>query len=151
MTPAAPDALALVREAGILLESARGPVPNLAELLVGKPIKGNWWAHPKGRLIFRMTREVRDHPDVLVCRLIGGKVTFVHKRLWPALARLGRTIPKDRLARIREEHTETGAHRVVTTPFPDWLPAAVRKRADAMDLAKARAAFDSKVLAAITR
>src|SRR4030095_7234834 len=32
-----------VREQGIVLQSARGPVPNLAEYVAGEPIRGSWW------------------------------------------------------------------------------------------------------------
>ena len=140
------DAIALVRAAGVLLESARGPIPNLVELVVGESIKGTWWGHPKGKLIFRATRTVRDDPNVLVCRLIAGKVTFVHRKLWPALVRLAPTITPDWLARIKEEHTASGAHRKTTTAFPDWVPLADRKRGAAMNEADARAAFPKGAL-----
>src|SRR6185503_19944407 len=42
-------ALDMVRRNGVMLESGTGPVPNLAELIAGEPIKGSWWAHPKTR------------------------------------------------------------------------------------------------------
>src|SRR5690349_17933892 len=58
VTPRA--ALAFVRRHGVVLESAKGPVPNLAEAAVGAPIRGNWWGHPKGKQIFWLTRAVRD-------------------------------------------------------------------------------------------
>src|SRR5207249_7616917 len=78
------NAIAFVRSHGIVLESARGPVPILAEAVAGERIQGGWWGHPKGHDIFAATRAVRDSPDVLVCRLLGGKVTYIHHRLWPA-------------------------------------------------------------------
>ena len=37
---------AWVREQGIVLQSARGPLPNLAEWIAGEPIRGSWWGHP---------------------------------------------------------------------------------------------------------
>jgi hypothetical protein len=37
---------------------------------------GSWWGHAKGHEIFWLTRAVRDSGDVLVCRLVGGKVTL---------------------------------------------------------------------------
>jgi hypothetical protein len=30
-------------------------------------------------------QELEHHPDVLLAKLLGGKVTFVHRTLWPAL------------------------------------------------------------------
>ncbi len=81
------QALDFIRKHGIVLESARGPVPSLAEVVAGAPVGGTWWSHVKSNEIFGVTRAVRDSDDVLVCRLIQGKITFVHRRLWPALVR----------------------------------------------------------------
>jgi hypothetical protein len=124
--PAAPTprnrVLAILKREGVMLESSQGPVPNLVEFIAGEPVKGNWWSHPQSHRIFALTRLVRDSPDVLTCRLVTGKVTFVHRRVWPALVRLADQFPQSRLAAIREVHTRTGAHKVVTIPFPAWVP-----------------------------
>ena len=120
-----------------MLESARGPVPNLAETVVGAPIRGSWWGHARGKEIFWLTRAVRDSQQVLVCRLLGGKVTYVHRRLWPALVRLAPTFRLTDLAAVREVHTQRGAHAVRLVPFPRWVPAAVKRRA--RDLSEAKA------------
>ena len=114
--------LASLKREGVMLESGHGPVPNLVEFIAGEPVKGNWWSHPHSHRIFALTRSVRDSPDVLTCRLVNGKVTFVHRRVWPALVRLANMFPTDRLASIQEVHTGTGAHRVTTIPFPTWVP-----------------------------
>jgi len=131
------DALAFVRTHGVVLESAHGPVPSLAEAIAGEPLRGEWWSHPKGRVIFEVTRAVRDARQVLVCRLVGGKVTFVHKRLWPALVRLAPQLPKQSLARLSEVHTAAGRHVVRSVAFPKWVP--VRDRAAASRLTEAAA------------
>ena len=65
---------------------------------------------------------MRDSSDVLVCRLVDGKITFVHARCWPALIKLSARVPGASLARIREVHGEDGRHRLEQTPFPRWLP-----------------------------
>ena len=130
-TPA--DAIAFVERHGVVLESARGPVPNLAEAISGEPIRGSWWGHPKGHAIHMLTSGVRDSTEVLVCRLVDGKVTFVHRRLWPAVVRLAPKINRRQLAAIREEHTESGKHRVVTTAFPQWVPPEVRAAAERLE------------------
>jgi hypothetical protein len=69
------DALAFVATNGAVLEAARGPVPSLAEEIAGEHFRGSWWAHPLSHTIFAGIQSVRDDPDVLVCRLVNGKVT----------------------------------------------------------------------------
>jgi len=69
-----------VREQGVVMQSARGPVPSLAERIAGGPIRGSWWAQPSGQEIYRVLNEVRASPDVLATRLINGKVTLIHSR-----------------------------------------------------------------------
>ena len=128
LTPA--QALDFIERHGVVCESApRGAIPALAEAIAGESIRGNWWAHPKGRKIFALTRAVRDAAQVLVCRLIDGKISYVHERLWPALVRLADRFPRERLARVRETHTRSGKHLLEETPFPDWLPESIQKQA----------------------
>ena len=124
-----PAALAFIRRHGIVLEGGRGPVPNLAEAVAGTPIRGSWWGHTKGREIFALTRAIRDSADVLVCRLVSGKITYVHRRLWPAVVRLAPRFRRDALAALREVHTKQGRHEVRTVPFPRWVPPEVKRQA----------------------
>jgi hypothetical protein len=131
------QALAFVRKHGVVLMAARGPVPSLAEAIAGGPYRGSWWGHPKGREMFRLFGAVCDSPDVLVCRLAEGKITFVHKRLWPALVRLSSRFPKRSLAAVRQEHTASGAHRTLLTPYPKWVPRPVLGAARRLDPDKA--------------
>jgi hypothetical protein len=78
------EALAFVERHGIVLQAARGPVPNLAEEIAGGPIRGSWWGHPKGKEIFRASKAICESSNVLVCKLIGGKITYVHRLgAWP--------------------------------------------------------------------
>jgi len=114
-------------EHGMLLESARGPLPNVAEMVAGEPIGGSWWSHPRSHEIFAAINALADSPDVVRTRLVNGKVTLIHRRVWPALVRLADRFPPARLAAIGEEHTSSGAHRVVERPFADWVPADVRR------------------------
>jgi hypothetical protein len=116
------DPVEFVGRHGVVLASGKGPVPNLAEAVAGGPIRGSWWGHPKGGEIFSALGIVADSPEVLCFRLVEGKVTLVHKRLWPALVRLAEELGRERLTAIRQQHTETGAHRNVLTPFPKWVP-----------------------------
>jgi len=134
-------ALAFVKRHGIVLESARGPVPNLAEAVVGGRIRGSWWGHAKGKQIFWLTRAVRDSRDVLVCRLVGGKITYVHRRLWPALVRLARRFARRNLAAVQEVHTAQGQHAERLVPFPRWVPAGIKRAARRLSATDAQAAL----------
>jgi hypothetical protein len=116
------DPVAAVRRHGVLLQSAKGPVPNLAELLVGEPIRGSWWSHPGSHEIFAVINRARDSRAVVATRLLGGKVTLIHRRLWPALVAVAHDLPSGSLDALHEEHTPSGAHRTTTEPFPDWVP-----------------------------
>lgn len=123
------QALAFIRKHGVVLEAAQGPVPSLAEAIAGERVRGSWWSHPKSQEIFAVTRGVRDSDEVLVCRLVNGKVTFVHRRLWPALVRLADRFSSDGLARVSESHTSSGRHVINEVPFPGWVPTNVRSAA----------------------
>ena len=70
---------------GILLESdAR--LPSVAGLVAGEPVRGSWWGHPRGQNIYRIAGWLGEHPDVVVSKLVSGKVTYVHggcgRRCW---------------------------------------------------------------------
>jgi hypothetical protein len=132
-------ALAFVERHGIVLERATGAVPSLVEAIAGGPVRGSWWSHPDAHRIFRLLGSVHDAPSVLRCRLVAGKVTYAHERVWPALVRLADEIGPRRLDRLAQEHTATGAHRTVTTRYPDWVPTAVAAAARKLGSDEARA------------
>jgi hypothetical protein len=123
------EGAALIEEHGMLLQSARGTIPNLPELVVGGPIKGSWWGHPRHDEIFRVLNEAASDANVVRMRLVAGKITLVHRRLWPALVRLADQIDHARLTVLHEEHTGSGVHRMTTEPFPDWVPEDVARAA----------------------
>lgn len=130
MTPR--QAAAFVRKHGVVLESATGPVPSLAAAIAGEPIRGSWWSHPRSHEIFELTRTIRGREDVLVCRLVNGKVTFVHRRLWPSLVRAAKRFPKKHLAQVHEVHTATGRHVAKEIAYPRWVPAEVSAEASGL-------------------
>lgn len=129
--------LAFVERHGVVLQAARGPVPSLAEAIAGGPIRGSWWGHPKSHEIYAVAESLCESPDVLVCKLIDGKVTFVHKRLWPALVKLASRFRKGQLAKVWNEHTASGAHRARSTPFPKWVPDEIVRDAERLKVAEA--------------
>jgi hypothetical protein len=134
-------ALAFVREHGVVLASARGPVPTLTHAIAGEAIRGSWWGHPQGKQIFAVLEAVSHDPDILVCRLLDKKITLVHRRLWPALAAAAPAFDAALLARVRQEHSARGHHENTETPFPGWLPAAVMEEAKSIGLGAALAAL----------
>lgn len=127
------EALAFVRTHGVVLESASGPVPSLAEAIAGGPIQGSWWGHGRSHEIFALTRAVRDCPDVLVCRLVGGKITYVHRRLWPALVRAAERFPRKSLAKVHEQHTASGKHVSSEVAYPAWVSRELADQARELD------------------
>ena len=131
------EGLAFVKRHGVVLQAARGPVPNLAEVIAGGPIRGSWWGHPKGHEIFRVAEAICGSPEVLVCKLVDGKVTYIHRRLWPALVKLASRFRKKQLAKVWNEHTRSGAHRSRQIAFPAWVPNDVVKQAERLSLADA--------------
>ena len=139
------DPLAFVEKHGVVLAAAKGPVPSVAEAIAGGPIRGSWWGHAKGSEIFRALSAIDDSPDVLCFRLVDGKITFVHRRLWASLVRLADVLGKEKLAAIEQEHTPTGAHRNVRKPFPTWVPAPIAKRAAKLTEVEARSQLGSWV------
>jgi hypothetical protein len=140
------QAIAFVERHGVVLQAARGPVPSLAEAVAGERIRGSWWGHPRGQQIFEAAEAVSGSADVLVCKLIDDKVTYVHRRLWPALVKLASRFRRAQLARVWNEHTPSGAHRSRRRPFPGWVPAPVLRQAARLSAGRAEALL-SPVLA----
>jgi len=130
-----------VEEHGVVLASARGPVPSVAEAIAGEPIVGSWWSHPRAQVIFDALCSIDDSVDVRCFKLVDHKITFVHRRRWPALARLAEAgvLEHERVASIQQEHMPTGEHRNFTMPYPDWVPDDVAAIASQLSVEDARA------------
>ena len=131
------EALSFVETNGIVLESAHGRVPTFADFVAGERVT-RWWSHPKGRLIFALTRALRDSPDVLTCRFVENKITYIHRRLWPVLVKLSGELDTSKLGAIREEHLPGGKHALRVTEFPQWVPAEVLADSKRLTLREAR-------------
>ncbi len=56
----------------------------------GESIRGSWWSHPRANDIYDLLQEFRRESGNLSVKLVNGKLTFVHRRLWPALAAVGK-------------------------------------------------------------
>jgi hypothetical protein len=62
-------------------------IPSITNLVAGRPIRGSWWGDPAGRQIYLVLNALAA--EVAWPKLLGGKVTLVHKRLWSQLAAVG--------------------------------------------------------------
>lgn len=84
----APDAASptrvILREEGLLLASDPR-FPSVSTQVAGEPVKGSWWGHPQAQEIWSEMDRLEDDPDVTVAKLVSGKVTYLDRRLWPAL------------------------------------------------------------------
>ena len=76
---------ALDRYGLLLLQDKK--LPSVVGIITGEEVSGSWWSHPRAKEIFRKLQQL---DDVLTVKLIAGKVTFVHPRLAPAVAAVGR-------------------------------------------------------------
>jgi hypothetical protein len=165
----APDLRALVRERGLLAQT------EAVSWVAGTTIRGSWWSHPAGEAIFRALSALAEDPDVLPCKVLDGKQTYLHRSLWPALARARRErslwppcseAARKLLAEVRrrgrleasgrarleleralevvafQEHTPSGKHVMVLTPFERWMPAEVLRAAEALSLEEALGALE---------
>ena len=72
-----------LRAAGMLLRQDK-VLPSVVGIITGERLTASWWDHPKAGEIFRCLGRLGDDSNVLVSRLIGGKVTYLERRLWPA-------------------------------------------------------------------
>lgn len=64
-------------------------LPSVCSLITGQPLRGSWWSHPQAQTIFQVNELLDDHEDVLLTKLVSGKVTFVHRKLWADLFAIG--------------------------------------------------------------
>src|SRR5690349_7770824 len=83
MVEATRSILDALSNAGLLLIQDKR-LPNVVTLLTSEAVSKSWWSHPKGKLIFAVLSDLSEHPDVLFSKLINGKVTLIHRTLWPA-------------------------------------------------------------------
>ena len=84
------DCWARLKHDGLLLKSDPR-FPSVAGLVAGEAIRGSWWAHPAAHAIFQELQRLAAHPDVLIVKLVAGKDTLIHRRLWPELLALAQS------------------------------------------------------------
>ena len=62
---------------------------NVANLITGERIRGSWWSHDNAQDIFVVSEMLEDHSDVMMVKLLSGKVTFVYRELWNRVYSIG--------------------------------------------------------------
>ncbi len=136
-------AMDFIRYHGVVLQSAKGLEPSLAVRIVGAPIHGSWWGHRMGHEIYALAQKIDESKAVLVCTLAGGKITYIHRRLWPAFVRMARQFPSHALDEVQQVHLPSGRHQRQDIPFPNWVPEPVL--ASARGLSTSAASAEIKV------
>lgn len=53
-------------------------------------MRGSWWSHRLAQIIFQVNERLEDLEDVLITKLVSGKVTFVHRSVWSEVVAIGR-------------------------------------------------------------
>jgi hypothetical protein len=87
---------------GVLLLQDKN-FPSVVSLVTGERLTGSWWSHPRGKDIFTCLCAIGVHSDVLATKLLAGKVTFLHRRLWPAVLAVGQAREPWQLASLPRE------------------------------------------------
>jgi hypothetical protein len=75
-------ARAFVDKHGVVMLASHGVLPSLVTAIAGEHVRGTWWSHAHGKLIFNLASQLEDY--ALVTKLVEGKVTFIAPRLVPA-------------------------------------------------------------------
>jgi hypothetical protein len=68
---------------GLLLEHDK-LWPSATALIAGEPIAGSWWGHAIGHEIYSILGELEHGSGALCVKLVVGKRTYVHPRLYGA-------------------------------------------------------------------
>lgn len=129
-----------VQDHGVVLATGRGLVPSVAAAVAGAPLTGDWRAHPRAPQIAAALAALDRCADVRCFRLIAEQRTYVHRRIWPALARLAHdgVLDPTQVACLQQEALPGGDARTIEIPFPDWLPDAAAAAAHGLTAAAAR-------------
>lgn len=141
------QAVQFVRKKKIVLVTGKASVPNLAEAIAGRTLRGSWMAHPEVFKIWIILTGL-EKSNLLFVPLVQGKRTALHPSLGPAVQRIalhrppispaaakllarvqktGRVDSPERKARLELEralliwseeiHTDSGAHAIIARPW----------------------------------
>lgn len=82
------EALDELTRRGLLLVHDK-TFPSLTGLTIDGPIRGSWWAHPLSNDVYMISQQLQHCGDVAMTKLVSGKQTYLHRRLWPHLPAIG--------------------------------------------------------------
>src|ERR1700688_83619 len=82
------EALAELKRRGLLLVHDRA-FPSLTGLTIGERICGSWWAHPLSNDVYMISQRLQHCGDAMLTKLVSGKETYIHRRLWPHILAIG--------------------------------------------------------------
>jgi hypothetical protein len=115
---------------GLLLMQDK-TLPSVVGIITGESLSKSWWSHPRAQMIFDCLQSIEE--TAIAVNLIAGKVTFVHRRLWPAIVAVGssrqrwqrgaKTIKEKRerlIAYAEEVHTPAGKHEMRLQPWSEF-------------------------------
>lgn len=77
----------LKKEKFLLLVDNRQP--SLVTILTGEKLKGSWFGHPLGKVIYNTSNNLSAYKNLLVMKLIDGKYTYIAPELRDAAYSLG--------------------------------------------------------------
>ncbi len=117
--------MAVLAERGMLLESGRGPLPDVAELVAGEPIRGSWWGHTSSHAIYSTLTCPQRDPDVLemcggalIVGLLGSDTPHLGQRAIDRPDHLGQC---DLLGPARQSKPTIGTSHAVTNQLDAGL------------------------------
>jgi hypothetical protein len=125
---------AALQETGFLLESDAN-LPSICSIVTGEPVRGSWWSHPLAHEIFSVNKQLDDHLDVLLTKLVSGKVTFVHRKFWSELIAIGSSHADWQLRALKKETVKllgmVEAEGEIRTDLIEWLKRSTVKPGEA--------------------
>jgi hypothetical protein len=76
-------------------------IASATAIIAGEPIRGTWWGHPKGSLIYDALGALEY--DVAWPKLVKAKMTLVHRKLWPALWVVGTSRASWQMSKLKTD------------------------------------------------
>lgn len=133
------DVCDTIESIGLLLLQDKGLL-SVVGIITGEAVSGSWWGHSKGKEIYSEVQALGDNRDILICKLVEGKVTFVHRNMWDALFAMAcsnegwQTPILDAEERLLTTIRKKGAIDLESTsPTPGVTVVALRKAADQLE------------------
>jgi hypothetical protein len=92
-------------------------LPSFTALFAGEPIRGSWWSHALAHPIYDLLQQFADRTGKLSAKIVNGKVTYVHPRLWPAFLVRVQSLDSNRHQGLSQT-AQTLRQQLLTAPSP---------------------------------